>query len=147
MYTCIFEHISSLDISYYDIVYHTGLLQTVKYFYLTDRFIFNLQKWTKYKLHCKKSYVGGYVYISKQMFSIENPAICSTHTLTLKIQIHQKYTKITSIHTSSKPTNHAIFATSNTIKNPNYPTLKSNQTIINQALHRTLPKISYIIMK
>ena len=132
-----FRTISRLDISHYDILYHAGSLQGVKHFYLTDRFILSCKnvQYTSYHLKIQYNTVllffilpGGIVYIIKQMSGSENQAICSTSILWPKNGLSKL--KITSIPTSIKPTNHAIFTTFNTIKNHHYPTLKCHQSLI-----------------
>ena len=53
----------------------------------------------------------------------------------------------TSISTSTKPWKIKHFITFNTIKNHQYFTLRSTQTLINKAFSRTPPKTLYLIMK
>ena len=80
----------------------------------------------------------GIVYILEQMFDCLKGHIWCFHTF---------FTILSSIPTSTKPWKIKNFITFNTIKNHQYSTLKSPQTLINKAFYRTQPKIPYIIMK
>ena len=73
---------------------------------------------------------GGIVYILEQVFDCRKGHICSIHKPLVKSTFPRHFTSnTTSVPSSTKPTKIKHFITFNTIKNHQYSTLKSPQTL------------------